>query len=154
MRAINHALTGAVIGLAIPTPLLAVPLAFVSHFICDAIPHHGTSNPSDTHVASKKFAIELLLDAVACLILVLLLAIVQPTNWLLAAVCAFLAASPDLFTMPAYIRVRRGGGMKDKQNTYTKFAKAIQWFERPIGAVVEIAWFIATTAILLIYLTV
>jgi hypothetical protein len=32
---------GAIIALAISQPLIALPLAFVSHFVLDALPHYG-----------------------------------------------------------------------------------------------------------------
>ena len=41
MTATNHILTGATIALAVNHPAVAIPLAFVSHFAWDAIPHFG-----------------------------------------------------------------------------------------------------------------
>lgn len=35
----SHLLTGAAIGSVVPNPLLTIPLAFVSHFAMDALPH-------------------------------------------------------------------------------------------------------------------
>ena len=39
MTATNHALTGATIATLVRQPYLAIPLAFLSHFFCDALPH-------------------------------------------------------------------------------------------------------------------
>lgn len=39
MTATAHALVGAAIAKAIPNPAIAIPLAFASHFIMDAVPH-------------------------------------------------------------------------------------------------------------------
>src|SRR5438270_5495542 len=41
MTATNHAITGAAIALAVKKPELAIPLAFISHFALDAIPHYN-----------------------------------------------------------------------------------------------------------------
>src|SRR5580698_2100335 len=105
MRAINHALTGAIIGLTIGEPLVAAPVAFVSHFVCDAIPHFGVSGWRD--IKTTWFRRLLVVDFVLCVALVVILALSRPKHWLLAAVCAFLAASPDLFSAPRMLRFRR-----------------------------------------------
>lgn len=148
MRAINHAATGALIGVAVSNPLAAVPLAFASHFICDAIPHHGNSG-DETAIRSRRFLLLLVADALLCLLLVVVLAAAQPANWLLAAVCAFIATLPDFAWLPGYMRVRNKKPYKIAgQHAVVKLASKIQWFERPIGAVVEIAWFIGMVVLL------
>jgi hypothetical protein len=146
MRAINHALTGATIGVLIGEPLIAVPLAFVSHYICDMIPHYGTAIAEEKELNSVQFRVLLFLDFCLCVLLVVILALYKPQFWILAAVCAFVATSPDLFSINRYRSARRG--TTSKPGSYIKFAHGIQWFERPIGAVVEVAWFIAMLIIL------
>jgi len=150
LRAINHALTGAVIGLVIGEPVIAVPAALASHFICDVIPHYGGSDSSDDQVRSNWFRNLLVVDAVACLILVVLLAAANPKPWLLAAICAFVAAAPDLLSINRYLKIR--GGHSWRPNLYSKFSGGIQWFERPIGAWVEVAWFTAAIIVLVPFL--
>jgi len=153
MRAINHALTGAVIGLTVSNPVVAIPLAFVSHFVCDAIPHYGSGNSSSVALASRRFAVFLVVDALLCLSLVVVLGAAQPFNWLLAAVCAFTAALPDFAFLPGYLRVKQGGVLlTDRASFFVRFAKNIQWFERPIGAAVETVWFVAGVSIVITYL--
>lgn len=46
-----HTIIGATIAFKIPNPLIALPLAFLSHFLLDEIPHW---NP-DLHGETKKF---------------------------------------------------------------------------------------------------
>lgn len=150
MTAVNHALTGTVIGLVIGEPLIALPAAFASHFVCDALPHFDTGIPEKAQYKSKHFRNYLVGEALLCLLLVVCLAIFQPQHWLLAAVCAFLATSPDLLWINKYLKVRRGRPWKG--STYAKFAGKIQWFAKPIGAVVEIAWFIAAIIIIIPFL--
>jgi hypothetical protein len=147
MRAINHALTGAAIGLLVAEPVIAVPAAFVSHYVCDAIPHYGRGIAEEKELNSTSFRVSLVVDAGLCALLVLILALRRPQHWVLAAVCAFVAASPDLLSINRYREARRNQPIK--RNWYTKLANdELQWFERPIGAVVEVAWFIAGIIIL------
>jgi hypothetical protein len=148
MRAINHALTGAVIGAAIAEPAIALPLAFVSHYVCDAIPHYGGGKPEEEELNSTSFRSLLLVDAGLCGLLVLILALYRPKHWLLMAVCAFLAASPDLFSIGRYRSARKHH--KPHLSLYQRFASGIQWFERPIGVVVEVAWLISMLTILVL----
>ena len=83
MRAINHALTGAVIGLAITEPAAAIPLAVVSHYVCDAIPHYGQNHPEEQRLRSSFFRQLLYFDTILCFGLVVLL-VYQPANQLAA----------------------------------------------------------------------
>lgn len=146
MRAINHALTGAIIGLTVGEPLVAVPAALASHYVLDVIPHHGEDGDKLKWLRSGRFESLLVIDALLCLGLVLALAFNHPLNWLLAAVCAFVAAAPDFLSINRYIKAREG--KKWTGSWYTVWAGKIQWFERPIGAVVELAWFAGAIVLL------
>lgn len=146
MTATNHALTGAIIGLVIGEPLVALPAALASHFVCDAIPHFGDGTKSLKRLKTNNFRNYLVLEFCLCVLLVSCLALFRPENWFLASVCAFLATSPDLVWINKYMKTR--GGQKWKRNAFEAFASNIQWFEKPIGAVVEVAWFIAALVIL------
>lgn len=146
MVAINHATTGALIGLSVTNPLLAIPAAVLSHFALDALPHYGSEKSG--FIGTKKFSVMLGVDALLCVLLVVFLALTQPHYWLLGVVCAFMAAAPDFLWLPKYLAARSG-----KTHTPTRFdifAARIQWFQRPIGAVVEVAWFVAAIALLFI----
>lgn len=138
MTASNHAMTGALIGLLLPQPLIAVPLAIASHFICDAIPHFGGG---DNAISSRWFKRLLQVDALGCLLLVIVLAVMQPVGWPLAILAAFLAASPDIMWLPKFLHARHGHDVTwHEGNPVLWFHTHIQWFERPIGAAVEVAW--------------
>ncbi len=147
MTAINHALTGAVIGLVVGEPLIALPAALASHFVCDAIPHFGSADSPAKRLRTNNFRNYLILEALLCFSLVVTLAILQPQHWFLASTCAFLATSPDLLWINKYLKLRHG--KQWKRNAYEKFAGNIQWFEKPIGAIVEVAWFTAALIILI-----
>lgn len=144
MLAINHAITGALIGLTFSAPL-AYPLAFLSHFALDAIPHFGDD---DKRINEKSFVLQLLTDAALCGVLVLVLFISLGSNAWLPALCAFLAASPDFMWMPDYVRIKRGKKPLGKTNVILKFHSLIQWFQRPVGAFVEVFWFVAASILL------
>jgi hypothetical protein len=146
MTATNHALTGAIIGLVVGEPLLALPAALLSHFVCDAIPHFGDGTKSLKRLKTNSFRTYLIVEFWVCVLIVGCLAFFHPEHWFLASVCAFLATSPDLLWINKYLKTRRGQHWK--RNTFEAFASNIQWFEKPIGAVVEAAWFVAAVVIL------
>lgn len=151
MTAPNHALTGAIIGLTITNPVLALPLAFVSHFVCDAIPHY---DPPGTDVAkrykSKRFVYEfLVLGAGLCFLVVLALAYTRPQHWLTAALCAFLATSPDLFWIPRFLRTRRTGKDVVPRGWFFWFHNFVQWRTGPKLIWVEAVWFVVFGGLLI-----
>ena len=146
MTATNHALTGAFIGFVIGSPWLAVPVAIASHFVCDALPHYGSSMPQTKLLRSSRFRNYLLIEAVACALIVLALGVTHSVHWWLAALCAFAAASPDFLWIQRYVRTRRKVAWRP--GWFARFAGGIQWFQRPIGAVVEVGWFIGALILL------
>lgn len=125
---------------------MAVPAALASHFICDAIPHFKFQGEDAQTLRQRFFVIYLLAEAGLCGLLVLALGLAQPLHWVLAAICAFVAASPDLLSIRKFVLMRQGKPWRP--TWYGKFAGGIQWFERPIGLVVELAWLVAVVAIL------
>jgi hypothetical protein len=139
MTAINHSLTGALIGLTVADPVAAVPIAFLSHFVLDSVPHFGFGNQAVSDKGVQRIFINyLIVDTILCFALVAVLLLSRPVHWPLAIICAFLAASPDLFSFNRFYKFLRG--LPWKPNIYSKFAGGIQWFERPIGIVVEAVW--------------
>lgn len=146
MTAVNHALTGAAIGLLTGEPLVALPAALMSHYICDALPHFGTGLADKIVLKTNAFRNYLMAEAALCAMVVAVLTVLRPSHWVLAAACAFVAAAPDLLSINRYWNVRHGRAWQP--GAYTKFASRIQWFERPVGALVEAAWFVAVMAVL------
>lgn len=148
MTATNHAVTGAVLGLALANPAVALPVAFFSHYVLDALPHYGNDKPG--YLTSNTFRNYLRIDALLCVLLVIVLAILQPQHWLLACICAFVATSPDLLWINKYLKARSGKPWE--ASSYSRWAIKIQWFEKPQGAFVEFAWFSLAIALLLGFL--
>jgi hypothetical protein len=146
MTASNHALTGATIGLVVSNPLVALPVAVLSHFALDIIPHFGLDDDIPEFLRSRGFTIFLIIDALLCVILVGVLALLRPDNWILASFCAFLATSPDLLWINQFLKARQHKPWKP--GLLSRFSIWSQWFQRPIGAFVELAWFIAAIIVL------
>lgn len=136
MRAINHAMTGAIIGLSVGNPVVAAGLAFASHFVFDALPHHVDNDRYP--IGSKPFTWILLADAFLCVGLVAVLFVFLP--WWTAAVaslCAFLATSPDLMWVGRYVTARRTGSDPGVDGPIQRFHAWTQWSETPPGKWIE-----------------
>src|SRR6185369_6641141 len=120
MIALNHALTGAAIGLAVQKPYLVIPLAFASHFVLDAVPHFGHK----VYEYGGKYATKIYIaDGIATVLGLGLTALYAPHLILPALVGAFFAMLPDVFWLHYY----RSGR---PQTWFYKFHQKIQWFER------------------------
>ena len=146
MTATNHALTGALIGLSLHQPLLAIPAAFVSHYALDALPH------ADGYfkVGTKSFRKYLLVEASLCALLVVILALYRPAYWWLGAICAFTAASPDFMWIKSFVAQQKGKAELKPKLWFVKLHAKVQWFARPIGIVVELAWLAGAVSLLAI----
>jgi hypothetical protein len=143
MTGLNHMLTGTAIALAVRQPILAVPLAFLSHFILDAIPHFD--HPL-YHYGSRYFVFIMASDAVISLSAVTIIMLLVPQMSGVIALGAFFAILPD-FGWLYYYRHNR------PQWWFFRFHSKIQWFERPPGALVEASYliFISTVIVALIW---
>lgn len=139
MTATNHALTGAIIVLAIDKPALALPLALLSHFVLDALPHFG--NYARAPHDSRLFMLILATDTAIATSIMVTLYVFLPSAWLVAVAGCLLAMSPDLMWIPGYIRALSGHKQKAHTNLIIRWHKHIQWAERPWGFFVEIGWF-------------
>lgn len=149
MTATNHALTGALIGFSISDPWIALPLAFISHFILDVIPHYGSNQNSNSWIKSTKFKTILAIDICFCLALGVLLLILQPKGFILALFCAIIATSPDLIHIRKFVLLNRNRPIK--LNVIERFSAVIQWFERPSGAYVEVFYGLVVIVLLKFY---
>jgi hypothetical protein len=142
MTGFNHGLTGAAIALTVKNPLLAVPLAFISHFIQDAIPHWDYGTRQDpTKLLTKQFNRFLMSDFLLAVIIMIVLAIIFPAHKWLIWTCMIAAASPDLAW--AYYRLYVEKIKKQKKNwdPLSRLHLFLEWSETPKGAIVEVAWF-------------
>ena len=134
MIATNHALTGAVIAVVIKQPVLAIPLAFTSHFICDAIPHFGV----DLKFNSRAMYVWLILDGLFALSAAGFLLWYGVESPVLLAMCGFVATSPDFGWL--YYGLNNKLGKVVEYDTLTKIHHIVQWYQKVPGIIIEISW--------------
>ena len=97
-----HTAVGATIAAKIPNPLIAIPLAFLSHFLLDFIPHWNPSLYTETKKLgqpSRKSNIIVILDVIASLILGFFIASRFWPNWQRSTIillACFVAVAPDV----------------------------------------------------------
>jgi hypothetical protein len=151
MTATNHALTGAIIGLTVSQPWLAVPFAFASHFALDALPHFEMPN---NDIGSSRFRNFLLLDMLLCIMLVAILLAAGTPQWWMVAFCAFVATSPDLMWFDSFRRSQRSGKqvLPARRPAIMRLHSAVQWFAKPSGGIVEAVWLVAAVGVIVLYL--
>lgn len=139
MTGFNHALTGAAIGLAVQQPLLVVPLAFLSHFVLDALPHFDHPFYTFGHKHAWKFYVTDAVIAISGMAAVLFLA---PHLALAVLLGAAFAVLPDATLIHYYTKGK-------PKHWFHNFHLGIQWFERPPGILVEAAYlvFIGTVVV-------
>ncbi len=134
MTATSHALTGAMIATVVKKPWLAIPLAFLSHFVCDAIPHFGIV----MSFGSPSMYIWLLVDGLAAVTFAIFLVKKGVNSPVLLAVCGFAAMSPDL----AWLYYGINGQLSNIAtfDSVSRFHAIIQWYQHPAGILVEVFW--------------
>lgn len=132
MTGLNHAATGITIALLVKRPEIALPLAFVSHFVLDMMPH------SKVALSKKAMTPYLIAEAIACTLLTVTCMMLFPEYWLLIGACAVLAFSPD-FLWPFYYKGQLRHVRFFKQ--FYAFHKKIQWSETYRGWLVEVLYF-------------
>lgn len=129
MISLNHVLAGTAIGLAVKQPMLAAPLAFLSHFVLDAIPHYDYGDKPGTKLWWKIWTA----DAVGSFLAILLLAVLAPEAALAILVGGVFAELPDVFWI-YYLRAGR------PQTWFFRFHTWIQWSETPRGLYYELGY--------------
>lgn len=137
MNTVNHAATGALIAIALDNPVAALPLAFISHFVLDALPHfgykgHGGYGAALKHRLTYGF---LFFDLVGLLVLVYVLW-GQPFLILLSCI---IAVTPDVLHVYRYFWFERRG-LKPPAEWFAKWHRRIQWCERPWGFALEVVF--------------
>lgn len=144
MTAVNHVLAGAIIGATITQPVLAIPLALVSHFVLDALPHFGfTYKGWQERLRHRKLVnIVAVYDVIVLLIAVYLILQAAPAT--LVIVCAAMAVLPDLVWVYRFIFPEKWGTKAPSEGMWlTKFHYRIQKYEFKEGIIIEV---IATIA--------
>lgn len=138
MTATNHVLAGAVIAAAVHQPAIALPLAFLSHFLLDALPHYGDREDPARALARLKWVLPV--DSAVALAVLLSLVLLGPLHWQIVVLGGVLGASPDLLQIPRYIRYLRTGNSAPDKDWLSRFHHIIQWGERSWGIFAEIIY--------------
>lgn len=144
MIGLNHALTGAAIGLVVQRPLLVVPLAFLSHFLLDILPHFG-GHPAYTW-GHKHFSKIIVSDGIVTALVIGFILFAVPQLALPVILGVVFAMIPDALLVPYYLSGK-------KPHWFHDFHLKIQWFERPSGALVELTYLILTVPLVGLLLT-
>lgn len=139
MMATSHAITGAAIAVVVGEPVLALPLAFASHFLLDALPHIGLDEFGG-HLKKKKLFHSILIIDALLLALFLLFLLFSGVSWLVFA-CVFLAGSPDFVWAYRYVVQEKLGAQKQHaKNAFNRFHSKIQWSQTLRGAYLEVPY--------------
>ncbi len=155
MSGLNHVATGALVAVAINRPILALPAAFLSHFVIDALPHysHGAlllSRP-------KLYRLVIILDALFSAALLVSLAIILNRSAWLVIGGGILALLPDLmwFSVLKNHKFPKADS-KTLLDRLRRFHSKIQIHESPDGVnfspreiCFEVAWFVAVLILIL-----
>lgn len=126
-----HTLTGALIAVAVKEPMLAAPLAFVSHFVLDSTPHFGLDGLDFKTPKGKVVGV---MDCFGALVTWLILISLFPAQWFLVSVGVFFACLPDLLYLPDIFF----NHIPSKKLLH--FHSRIQWSQTPPGTITDATW--------------
>lgn len=101
MTATAHSVIGAIIAAKIGNPILAVPIAIVSHFAADAFPHWDTGT-NHREKSKKIFLLESLVDVMLgfAISYILIFLLFPQTNLIYAFFIIIISQLPDWITAP------------------------------------------------------
>jgi len=142
MTATNHALSGALIGAFVPLPL-AIPLAFISHFVLDAIPHYGIPLKK----RNNTFVYRLIVYGDTLVALSIAATALLLHKWNMEIV-GWIAYSPDALWVLHYFMQDQNLHIQTK-NKFMEFHRYIQRWERPWGIAIDLG---VTAALLPVFL--
>ncbi len=142
MTATNHAITAANMAL-VTKQWWVLPLALLSHFALDMLPHYGEPTPE---ARATRFKTVLGVDMIMLLLFTWLVIMTAGQYTLLVLASMFLAMLPDSVWAYRMYRERKDGELPMK-NPITTFHANIQWGERYWGWIIEIGWFVAMLSI-------
>jgi len=131
MIGFNHALTGGLIAKFLPLPI-ALPLAFASHFLLDALPHYGIEQHRRDH--SRFWRVFFTLDTIATFGLAVYAIGDHHYAMFLGGLFAVM---PDFLWVGRVVKTR-SFNLSKPNNWFTKFHAGIQKYERPWGLWIEL----------------
>lgn len=133
MTGLNHSTTGALISTVLPLPI-ALPAAFLSHFVLDSLPHFGEVFEKRQKLSKTIWVVDITFT------LLFMTFLVSQENWA-ALLCAFAAISPDLAWVYRFVFSEKFGTRPPKPtNKFNRLHESIQKFETRWGLIVEVVW--------------
>ena len=135
MTATNHSITAANLALITKTWWI-LPIALVSHFVLDALPHFGSTKGKDV---DKKFIVVYTIDFILLCSLWLIVLLVTGHFRYLVIAAMTAAALPDVVWIYRLLLELRKK-VVPKKSILTRFHTAIQWGERSWGWTIELGW--------------
>jgi hypothetical protein len=137
MTVSGHAIVGALIAITVKQPALVLPLALLSHYVLDTLPHFGYAGKG--YAEALKHPITYVEQAASWAMFVVLALSLRHQSWLVYS-AATLAVVPDLMWPYRYFFFERVGKVPPG-GALTNFHRHIQWCEREWGVWVEIGFF-------------
>lgn len=115
-----------------------LPVAFVSHFALDVLPHYANDNLTKNLAAFHR---NLIIDCLIAGCLLLAVLVGQTSHSLTMVAGGILSASPDLMWIRRWLSLK--AGKKHNYDTFMeKWHHRIQWAESRPAAIFEILWFV------------
>lgn len=127
MTLTNHLLTGAALAKFLPAPI-AIPLAFASHFVLDALPHFGYQTIEERMRYPGVFKLVITADVIFSVLIAISLIKSGHYFWFINGLIAY---SPDLLWIYRFTVEEKFGKVKPtKGNRFIQFHREIQKYER------------------------
>ena len=123
-----HVFIGAAIAAKIPNPLIAIPLAFASHFILEMVPHWNPHLNSETEkygAPTRRSTVITTIDSTLALTsgsLIAYQALPNVNQVVLILACSFASVLPDVMEGPYFFLKMRANWVKK----WIAFQKSIQ----------------------------
>ncbi len=153
MTITNHVIAGSIIGLTVKEPILAITIAFASHFVMDMLPHFGYPGRKG-YPEVLKHRLSYIVGFISFFSTLWVIFILMTNNLWFPLICGVAAASPDVAGLYNYLAYeKKGGSAKGMLKLlHVQFHRRIQRFERPWGIYVEIVGFIILLLLLVSFL--
>jgi len=137
MTVSNHAITAANLSLVFQKWWI-VPIAFLSHFILDLLPHYGQILDK----RSKLFITIQIIDAITLLLVFVLIFNTNSINLAITISAVIVACMPDMIWVIRFIR-EQIGAVDIPKSYISKIHSFLNMHEYKNGWVFDIAWFAA-----------
>jgi hypothetical protein len=144
----NHVVVASLIAVTINDPLIVLPLAFLSHYALDVLPHYGYGG-NGGYTESFKHKETFIMEGLDLIGIVILLFTIDFSVWVVTA-AIILSLLPDFEWPFRYIFYERKG-LKPPNTITSRFHQKIQWCERRWGVFVEVVFFVIIYSIFLHY---